>query len=253
MEESAEGRTRRPPGRTSRTRGAAAGLALLLLVSVAGCSSMWDRVRESERLFAADLARTQVDREQCVEALDSLDRAQARIDLGPYAGGSTRARVRCYEVLGLEEMARGHRRLIEDFYPLQDPLRDPAQDAADEETSRLPVSRVADIDPGGYAAVPAILDLAQPRYSPSARRSKIVGRVIVAFDLTSAGKPTNLRVLEMPHPLLATWAMEAVAQSKLERKADPSQLPRGRRYVTTFLFSWRWATEPEEDDSSDIE
>jgi hypothetical protein len=75
-----------------------------------------------------------------------------------------------------------------------------------------------------------------------------VGRVIVSFQLAGNGEPTKLRVLEMPHPLLATWAMEAVAAARPKKGSDPSKLVPGAQYIATFSFEWRWAQgEPEEE------
>lgn len=230
---------RRPIPRRPGARALAA--AILALFAAGGCQSMWDRVRERERIFAVDMARTQAQRDQCVQALASLDRAQARLELGTYAWESTRVRARCYEKLGMHALARGHQRLIEDFYSEGAPaIERPAAPGAPGAS----VLRVPGVDPFQYAPVPSAYDLEEPRFSPYARRSKIVGRVVVAFDLNREGEATRIRVLETPHPLLATWAMEAVARSELKKKADPSSLMPGSRYVTTFAFEWRWADDP---------
>ena len=203
---------------------------------------MWKRVREQERVYAVGDARTQAQRGQCAEALASLDRAQARMDLGGYARESTLARIRCYEKLGLDELAQGHRRLVTDFYT-DEPRALPEADGSS-------IFRAKDVDATEYERVPSILELKQPRYSAYASRSKIVGRVVVSFQLAGNGRPTKLRVLEMPHPLLATWAMEAIAQAKPKRGADASTLPPGGKYVATFVFEWRWAKGEEEDEDA---
>jgi hypothetical protein len=216
------------------------GLILLALVASTGCRSMWNRVREQERNFAISSARTQAQRGNCAEALTSLDRAQARLDLGPYARESTLARTRCYEVLGLEELARGHRRLIADFYT-NEPQALPAADGSS-------VFRVTGVDPSAYESPPSMLKFQQPRYSPYASRSRIVGRVVVSFQLAGNGEPTKLRVLEMPHPLLATWAMESVAAARPRKGADPSNLMPGGQYIATFSFEWRWAEGEQEEE-----
>jgi len=215
-------------------------LALALVISLAGCASVWDRVRESERGMSVDSARTEAKRGQCAEALDSLDRAQSRMDLGPYARESTLTRARCYEKLGLETMAYAHRRMIDDFYT-QEPMAYPAADGSS-------VFRVSSLPEGGFERPPSWLAFPEPRYSPYARRSKIVGRVVVAFELASNDTPRNIRVLEMPHPLLATWAAEAVSQARPKKKPENANLMPGGRYVVTFVFEWRWAKQaPEED------
>lgn len=217
-----------------RRRALAMCLALIALGAV-GCQSMWDRVRERERLFALDTARTQTGRGQCPQALQSLDRAQARLDLGAYARESTVARARCYEKLGMTEMASAHRRLVDDFYT-DEPMAYPDADGTS-------IFRVKQVSPGGYDRPPKWLKVPEPRYSAYARRSKIIGRVVIAFELAGNDRPRKIRVLEMPHPLLATWAIESIAQSKPKKKKDSPDLMPGGRYVTTFVFQWRWAGE----------
>jgi uncharacterized protein YceK len=215
-------------------------LALALLVSLSGCASVWDRVRENERSMSVASARTEAKRGQCAEALDSLDRAQARIDLGAYARESTIARARCYEKLGLDTLAYAHRRMIDDFYT-QEPMAYPAADGSS-------VFRVTSLPEGGFERPPSWLAFPEPRYSRYAQRSKIVGRVVVAFELASNDSPRNIRVLEMPHPLLATWAAEAVSQARTRKKPADANLMPGGQYVVTFVFEWRWARQaPEED------
>ena len=215
-------------------------LALALVLSISGCLSLWDRVRENERRMSVDSARTETKRGECVDALASLDRAQARIDLGPYSRESTLARARCYEKLGLGSLAYAHRRMIDDFYT-NEPMAYPAADGSS-------VFRVASLPSGGFDRPPSWLAVPEPRYSPYAQRSKIVGRVVVSFELSSNDVPKNIRVLEMPHPLLATWAAEAISSAKPKKKpANVNLMPNGR-YVATFLFEWRWARQaPEED------
>jgi hypothetical protein len=46
----------------------------------------------------------------------------------------------------------------------------------------------------------------------------------------------------MPHILLATWAIEAIAESEL-RKTKKPMIPLGEHYLTILNFEWRWAEE----------
>jgi hypothetical protein len=200
---------------------------------------MWQRVRENERAYAANQARTELERGHWREALRSLDRAQARLDLGPYARESTQGRIRCYEGLELRALSRAHHRLIEDFYT--------GEEQALPEADGSSIFRVADMDPADYEPPPSWLAIPSPRYSPYARRSKIVGRVVVGFELAKDGSPTRLRVLEMPHPLLASWALEALALSQPDEEGERQALMPGGRYVTTFRFHWHWAEDDKED------
>lgn len=213
-------------------------LILLLALSQVSCSTFWDRNREMERMFSLNNARTQTGRGQCAAGLASLDRAQARIDLGAYARESTLARARCYEKLGQHELAAAHRRLATDFYT-EEPMAFPDPDGSS-------IFRVKTLSGSGYERPPSWLKFSAPRYSPYAQRSKIVGRVVVAFELAGNDKPRKIRVLEMPHPLLATWAIEAIAAAEAKKKEGTTTLMPGGRYVTTFVFEWRWAKEEQE-------
>ena len=214
-------------------------LVLALALSQAGCSTFWERTREAERMFALSNARTQTGRGQCSKGLASLDRAQARLDLGLYSRESTIARVRCYDSLGLTEIASAHRRLATDFYE-EEPMAYPDEDGSS-------IFRVKILPAGKFDRPPSWLKLSAPRYSPYAQRSKIVGRVVISFELASNNRTKKIRVLEMPHPLLATWAIEAIAAAESKKKENSPILMPGGRYVTTFLFEWRWAKEaPEE-------
>lgn len=210
-------------------------LALLLILPALGCRSMWDRVRENERVYAVETARTQTGRGQCRQALSSLDRAQARLDLGLYARESTLARMRCYQKLDQDELAAAHRRLIDDFYT-DEPMAIP-------DATNASVFRVASVPSGSFDRPPSWLEIPRPRYTPYAQRSDIIGRVVVSFELGGNDRPRKIRVLEMPHPLLASWAIEAVAAAKpsqRKKKNAPTLMP-GGRFLTTFVFEWRWA------------
>ena len=225
---------------TCNSRRATAGLPVVAFTLVAlvlsGCGTMWDRVREQERMFALDSARTQTDRGQCASALQSLDRAEARIDLGPYAREATLSRQRCYEKIGQQEAAAAHRRLIDDFYTDQ-PMALPEPDGSS-------VFRVKALPSDGFERPPSWLEVPSPRYTPYAQRSKIVGRVVIAFDLNKNGRPQRIRVLEMNHPLLASWAIEAIASANPSMKdRRPHLLMPGGPFVTTFVFESHWAKE----------
>jgi hypothetical protein len=215
-------------------------IAILTIVAVtqSSCVSMWQRVRERERVFAVESARSYAQKGNCDAALRRVDRAQSRLNLGTYARESTLIRTGCYEKLGHEELAIAHRQLLTDFYE-NEPVSVLGPD-------RVPMLRVADADLvlDHYSRPPSALKLSSPRYDTHAQRSGIVGRVVISFDLSKAGRPVKIRVLEMPHPLLATWAIEALVETRLKKSARRSVLP-GERYVTTFQFEWRWAEKAE--------
>jgi TonB family protein len=202
---------------------------------------MWQQVRESERTSAIESARDQARRGKCDAALNSLDRAQATLNIGVYARESTVTRARCYEVLDLTELAAAHRRLLADFYE-NDPMAIPKPDGSS-------VFRVANVSFDGHNRPPSGLKVEPPRYSAYARRSGIVGRVVISFDLSRDGRPTMIRVVEMPHPLLASWAIQAIAQARFREKEKPF-LMSGEHYLTLFDFEWHWARDKNDERGS---
>lgn len=229
MDQSADSQTRRREIRSA--------LVLLVLLSLGlvqtGCRAMWDAQRENERIFALDNARVHSGRGQCDRALGEFDRAQARIDLGPLAREATLARARCYDKLGFAEVARAHRRLIDDFYTTE-PMAYPSPNGA----SKFQVQGISVSD---YESPPSWLEIAPPKYTPYARRSKIVGKVVVSFEIAGNQRPRKIRVLAMPHPLLATWAIEAIANAESKKKPETPDVIPGTQFITTFSFQYRFA------------
>lgn len=225
--------------RSRRVAPALLPVALAAILALSGCTSFWARVRENERAFAVEKARNQAKRGQCVEALDALDRAEAVMVIDRFAIEAIQTRIRCYEKLGQSELESAHRRLIDDYYR-EEPMAFPIRGGSS-------VFRVQDGVPTRFERPPSWLEIARPRYTPHAQRSKIVGRVVVEFGLGEKGKTERIRVLEMAHPLLASWAIEAVAQAKPKRgkKDEIPILETDLSYVTTFNFEWRWADDPE--------
>jgi hypothetical protein len=213
-------------------------IALITLISQSGCRKMWQQVREGERTSALESARDQARRGECEAALISLDRAQASLNIGVYARESTVTRARCYKELGRTELAAAHRRLLTDFYE-NEPMAIPEPDGSS-------VFRVANVTFDGFNRPPSGLRIPAPRYNAYARRSGIIGRVVLSFDLASDGRPRMIRVVEMPHPLLASWAIEAVAQASFRKNQKPLLAP-GEHYLSLFDFEWHWAREKEKE------
>ena len=210
-------------------------LALLLALPQFGCGGMWEAVRENERGFALENARSQAKRGKCAKALADLDRAEAVMSIDRFAVEATQIRIRCYEKLGLSELQSAHRRLLEDYYT-EEPMAFPAADGSS-------VFRVSERAPVRFDRPPTWLKIERPHYTPYAQRSKIIGRVVLTFGLADNGRTSDIRVLEMSHPLLASWAIEAVAQAKPRRTGQVPVIESDRVYVTTFNFEWRWADE----------
>jgi hypothetical protein len=222
------------------------GLCLMLIVltgTSGGCQTLWVKVRENEREYAVDSARAYSRRGACTELFESVDRASARLDIGRFAVEAIQMRIRCYEKLGRVDAARAHQRLLEDFYG--DENEQPAYPRADGTS----VFRVANVPDLPFENPPSALELGPPTYSIYARRSDIVGRVVVAFELSPNNRPRNIRVLEMPHPLLASWAIEAVEKITKKKKATGAVIAPGGHYITTYSFEYRWAENVETDGS----
>ena len=217
-------------------------IALITLISQSGCRKMWQQVREGERTSALESARDQARRGKCDAALVSLDRAQASLNIGIYARESTVIRGRCYGELGHTELAAAHRRLLTDFYE-NEPMAIPEPDGSS-------VFRVANVTFDGFNRPPSGLRIPAPRYNAYARRSGIIGRVVLSFDLASDGRPRMIRVVEMPHPLLASWAIEAIAQANFRKNQTPLLAP-GEHYLSLFDFEWYWAREKEKEGKPD--
>jgi len=216
------------------------GVLSLLLVAQSGCNALSQSIRERERIFAIDAARSQIRRGQFDEGLRSLDHAQASLDIGKYARESTAARSLCYERLGLTELARAHRRLLRDFYSTG-PMAIPAPDGSS-------VFRVPGITAEDYAPPPSSFKVASPQYGRYGPRSKLAGRVVVSFGLSRDGTPTEIRVVEMPHPLLATWAIEALTRSQ-SQGLEGSSVWSEQHYIASFDFELSWG--PEDDPGQD--
>jgi hypothetical protein len=208
-------------------------LLVVVIIAGVGCAPLWNKVRENEREHAVASSRSLVKRGKCDRALSALSRAEATLEIGAYAVEATRLRMNCYQRQGRHAAARAHERLLNDFYGKKNPAY-PKKDGSS-------VFRVATLPDIEFQKPPMALRLASPEYSPYARRSKIVGRVVIAFELTANAEPKAIRVLEMPHPLLASWAIEAIERSGRGKKYENALIPTGNRYVATYSFEYHFA------------
>jgi hypothetical protein len=197
---------------------------------LSGCGPFWASVREQERGYAAKNAEMRIARGDCRGAMPSLERAQASAELGDYATASTLTKAQCLDRIGEREQSRAHYRLLRDFYPGFRPQRIAEEFGEKDTTLEFELGEAPAL--GGLHA----LELGKPRYSPSADRSQLGGPVLVRFWVAEDRSIRDIRVLEMSHPLLASWAIEAVAKSKLEEGAVVD-LPRA--VVTRFVFRTR--------------
>ena len=215
----------------TRIRPCRAGLAAIVAASLLmGCSSFWTAVRERERRFAQENAQERVARGDCRGALPSLERSQAAAALGSYAASSTWTRAQCLSRLGALEESKAHYRLLRDFYPAFRP--EPIAQELGEDAIAL-TREIAELS--NLGALPE-LALEEPRYSASTDRSRLGGSVLVRFWVREDGTTRDIRVLDMPHPLLASWAIEAVARAKVE---DVSSALLPQAGVRRFVFQTR--------------
>lgn len=209
----------------SRIRACGSGLLALLCLALAACGPFWAAVRENERDFAMRSAQARVEAGDCRAALPSLERAQAHRELGRYAARSTLMKARCLVHLGRAEEGKAHYRLLRDFHPefqpelVADELREIATPL---QQARADAQRSTDLSD---------LRIPRPRYSASADRSYLSGAVLLRFDLLPGPRVEAIRVLEPTHPLLASFAVEAVAQTELARGVELT----GRRAATARI------------------
>jgi len=232
--------------RTSKSTPPFSAIALLAILAIlaSACAPMWRQLRESERRGAVERARSYAKRGDCAETLVALDHAESSLDIGRFAEEATQMRVICYERLGQNAIAHAHRRLFEEFYERPDPAYPTGLGDDVFRVKTVPDANILPV-PSGYIIPP-------PNYSEFARRSHIVGRVVVSFEIASDDTPKAIRILEMPHPLLATWAIEAVAQGRRKNLGKGPPFIPEQRYITTFAFAYHWAksgqsVEPEPD------
>ena len=230
-------------GRARRARAGCARLAGALALCGLGCAGLGERLRENERTAAVANARRLVAKRDCAAALPTLERAQAARELGPFAAESSWLKFRCLEVLGRDAEAQAHRRLLRDFHPDFAP-----------QGALLPAEPAGDAPPRGpraaSATVSKALKIPRARMSPDAERSRITGDVLVAFHVDRSGRVGEIRVLENAHPLLASWAIEAIANAKPESGSAAVAFPGDG--ALRFHFESRWG-EPESEAADGIE
>ena len=217
----------------SKSRYVAAALLMALVVFGTACAPFWRQVREWERNSAAASADSYAKRGNCARTLKSLDHAEAGLAIGSYAKAATRMRMICYERMGRTEVARAHQRMLDDFYEGENPAYPTG--LGDD------LFRVKTVPKDPFKPPPALFKIMPPIYNDHAKRSHIVGRVVVSFKLTSKDAATRIRVLEMPHPLLGTWAIEALERSRRNNLDQTTLIPPGEHYVTTFNFYYHHA------------
>jgi len=214
-----------------------ATVALAVLAGlVAGCGGMWGAIGESQRQSSVSLSRDFVERGSCLRALESLERAQTRRDLGAFAAESVWLRARCLDALGHVEQALAHWRVLHDHYgETRWAARIPEQVAP-----RLGAPEHLRARPA-----PEAFEIPKPRYSAGAQRASIAGAVWVEYRLDEEGRPGEIRVIAPAHPLLVSYAVEAVEAGEW-RESVGAATPLPRRAATHFRFESLWMEESDE-------
>jgi hypothetical protein len=219
------------PRQTRRYTGVA--LALCLATTALGCSGFWDGVRERQRQASIDLARDLAGRGECRRALPSLERAQTRRQLGAFAAESIYLKARCLALVGRLEESLAHWRMVSDQYE------------GSSWASRIPnevLPLLGSGEPYRAHVAPTAFEIPRPRYGNGARRASVAGPVWIDFRLDGEGRPHDLRVIGAAHPLLAGYALEAVASGKW-RKSAGTNTPLPRRASSAFRFESLWMDE----------
>ena len=214
--------------RSRRRRGAVAAL-VCCLASAWGCTSMWDSVRESQRRSSVRLSRELVERGQCVRAVETIERAQSSAALGRFEAESVWLRARCLSRLGLSQQALAHWRLLAESYPESPYVR------------RIPAETRAQLGVRTEIRAPSspeAFEAPRPRYERGAQQAKLVGSVWLEFEIDQEGRVAGIRVIETPHPLLASFAVESLSQGKW---VDRDQPVRPGRYGAKYRFEHLWA------------
>ena len=215
----------------------------MIVLIGAGCGSFWGNVRESERTRAVSNANKYFKQGRCSRVLEQLDQAEAAQDLGPYGAQATYQRAVCLENLGYTVLARANYWMVVDFYPesrmkpmaLKKLGRTGSQDSLATFRQQLSSLRV----------VPQI-EVPSPRYSETAERSGVVGAAVVVFTMGTDEKVSDIRVVQMDHPVLASWSIEAVDRATIAEGATPPDLP--VQTITQLVFSSIWHGEEREAD-----
>ena len=214
---------------------------VLLAVFGVGCTSFWTNVREGERSRAAKQANSYFKDGRCDRVLDQLERAEAALNLGEYGAHATYQRAVCLENLGQKELARANYWMVVDFYP-ESPLKSKALEKLGRYGDLESLSQLEQ-ESSSFRTYPQI-EVPSPHYSEAAERSAVVGSCVLVFTMKADESISDIRVVQMDHPLLASWSIEAVSAAKIREGADPPDLP--VKSVTKLVFSSFWHGESQE-------
>jgi TonB family protein len=192
---------------------------------------------------AAALARAQrmYDAGRYADALVAAEQAEG--SLRPDAAIAAEAmalRARSLEKLGEAEKAEAHYRYVVDQYP-----HTPTVAEARAAVARLDANSVKaaatpsgdDLSEFGFLDE-VVLEYPEIRYPELAQHLRVGGTVVVAFQVNEDGKPTQIRVISAPHPLLGGAAIDAISRARIDPTmlglTDKSALPALRQTKIKF-------------------
>ena len=226
-----------------RTRALSTSWLIVAVIAVfsVGCASFWTSVREGERTRAAKKANNYFKDGRCDRVLVQLDRAEAALKLGEYGAHATYQRAVCLENLGQTVAARANYWMVVDFYP-ESPMRPLALEKLGRYGNPEPLSQLKE-EFSSLNVYPEI-EIPSPRYSEAAERSAVVGSCFLVFTMAADQKTSDIRVVQMDHPLLASWAIEAVSAATIHEDVTPPDLP--VKTVTKMVFSSFWHGDSQE-------
>jgi TonB family protein len=192
---------------------------------------------------AAALARAQrmYDAGRYADALIAAEQAEGSLRPDPaIAAQAMSLRARSLEKLGDAEKAKAHYRYVVDQYP-----HTPSVAEARAAIERLDVHAVKaattpsgdDLSEFGFLEE-VVLEYPEIRYPELAQHLRVGGTVVVAFQVNEDGKPTQIRVISAPHPLLGGAAIDAISRARIDPTmlglTDKSALPALRQTKIKF-------------------
>ncbi len=185
-------------------------LALAVIGAAAtglGCAGFWESIRRHEHAVSWNRAVDLAASDRCEAAIASIERAQNEKSLTRrFAAESTWLKANCLNALGRREEALAHYRFLRDFLG-DSPHLDSLPEAVLGEDPALA---------GPVELTSTTLDLPTARYSSAARKAGISGTVEIRYELDPHGAAVRIRVVREAHPLLASWAIEAVAAGRAQ-------------------------------------
>ena len=220
-----------------KTRIIAAGALISALALLGtGCATARD-----PREAALVKAQRFYDAGRFAKALQATELAEASAKPDPHVTAQALVlRGRCLEALGQKEPAEAHYRYVVDQYPTSESVaqaRAAVQRLDVDANAHAPIAGGDDLAEWGFLEE-VVLEYPDIRYPDLALGLGVGGTVVVAFQVNEDGKPTQIRVLSAPHPLLGGAAIDAISRARIDPTmlglTDRSALPALRQTKINF-------------------